>query len=84
MTCLHLTASNYAPVTDLKSCDELSGEEENTLCDETCTPLLDQGVVEASGSLTLLTFAVEKIRADSSSFKRILISELNFSVLNYL
>ncbi len=38
-------------------------------CDETCTPLLDQGVVEASGSLLLLTFAVEKIRADSSSFK---------------
>ena len=37
-------------------------------CDETCTPLLDQGVVEASGSLTLLTFAVEKIRADSFSF----------------
>jgi hypothetical protein len=31
MTCLHLTASNYAPVTDLKSCDELNGEEENTL-----------------------------------------------------
>ena len=39
-----------------------------TLCDETCTPLLDQGVVEASGSLTLLTCAVEYIRADSSSF----------------
>jgi hypothetical protein len=37
-------------------------------CDETCTPLLDQGVVEASGSLTLLTFADEKIRADSFSF----------------
>ena len=31
MTCLHLTASNCAPVTDLKSCDELNGEEENTL-----------------------------------------------------
>ena len=37
-------------------------------CDETCDPLLDQGLVEVSGSFVLLTFAVEKIRADSSSF----------------
>jgi hypothetical protein len=31
MTCLHLTASTYALIPDLKSCDELNGEEENTL-----------------------------------------------------
>ena len=31
MTYLHLTASTYALVPDLKSCDELNGEEENTL-----------------------------------------------------
>ncbi len=37
-------------------------------CDETLDPLLDQGVVEASGSFALLTFALEKVRADSSSF----------------
>jgi hypothetical protein len=37
-------------------------------CDETCDPLLDQGVVEASGSFALLTFALEKVRADSFSF----------------
>jgi hypothetical protein len=36
-------------------------------CDETWTPLLDQGLVEVSGSFALLTFAFEKIRADSSS-----------------
>ncbi len=29
-------------------------------CDETWTPLLDQGLVEASGSLALLTFALER------------------------
>jgi hypothetical protein len=28
MTCLHLTASTYALIPDLKSCDELNGEEE--------------------------------------------------------
>ena len=37
-------------------------------CDETWTPLLDQGLVEVSGSFALLTFAFEKIRADSFSF----------------
>jgi hypothetical protein len=42
----------------------LSAEE---ACDETWTPLLDQGLVEVSGSFALLTFAFEKIRADSSS-----------------
>jgi hypothetical protein len=29
-------------------------------CDETWTPLLDQGLVEASGSFALLTFALER------------------------
>jgi hypothetical protein len=31
MTCLHLTASIYAPVTDLKSSYEVYGEEKNAL-----------------------------------------------------
>jgi len=29
-------------------------------CDETWIPLLDQGLVEASGSFVLLTFALER------------------------
>ena len=29
-------------------------------CDETCDPLLDQGLVEVSGSFVLLTFASER------------------------
>ena len=29
-------------------------------CDETWTPLLDQGLVEVSGSFALLTFALER------------------------
>jgi hypothetical protein len=40
---------------------------EDTVCDETFDPLLDRGLVEVSGSFALLTFAFEKIRADSSS-----------------
>jgi hypothetical protein len=31
-----------------------------TSCDETWTPLLDQGLVEASGSFALLTFALKR------------------------
>ncbi len=31
ISCPHLTASTYALVPDLKSCDEPNGEEENTL-----------------------------------------------------
>ena len=42
----------------------LSAEE---ACDETWSPLLDQGLVEVSGSFVLLTFASEKVRPDSSS-----------------
>ena len=30
------------------------------VCDETLDPLLDQGLVEASGSFALLTFALER------------------------
>ncbi len=39
------------------------------LCDETCDPLLDQGLVEVSGSLCFTYFCFRKVRPDSCSFK---------------
>jgi hypothetical protein len=38
-------------------------------CDETCDPLLDQGLVEVSGSLCFTYFCFRKVRPDSCSFK---------------